>query len=202
MLENGVDIDAMYQKTKDKFDEITGNTGKKPKGGGTAKSTKTEADKLVDEYTKKLKANKAKMDAADKEYALWELTEGDTSSVEALVEKKTDSLTQAIADQTDRVAIAKEQYDKILAEKSSTDTQKSDAYATYLNEEKTLTELKGKKQATLFQVIKDRYDDEASTATDEYELWASLYEDTATVEEKSNKKIENLNKRSASRRRL
>ena len=195
MLENGVDIDAMYQKTKDKFDEITGNTGKKPKGGGTAKSTKTEADKLVDEYTKKLKANKARMDAADKEYALWELTEGDTSSVEALVEKKTDSLTQAIADQTDRVAIAKEQYDKILAEKSSTDTQKSDAYATYLNEEKTLTELKGKKQATLFQVIKDRYDDEASTATDEYELWASLYEDTATVEEKSNKKIENLNKK-------
>lgn len=169
-------------------------TGKKPKGG-TAKSTKTEADKLVDEYTKKLKANKAKMDAADKEYALWELTEGDTSSVEALVEKKTDSLTQAIADQTDRVAIAKEQYDKILAEKSSTDTQKSDAYATYLDEEKTLAELKGKKQATLFQVIKDRYDDEASTATDEYELWASLYEDTATVEEKSNKKIENLNKK-------
>lgn len=170
-------------------------TGKKPKGGGTAKSTKTEADKLVDEYTKKLKANKAKMDAADKEYALWELTEGDTSSVEALVEKKTDSLTQAIADQTDRVTIAKEQYDKILAEKSSTDTQKSDAYATYLDEEKTLAELKGKKQETLFQVIKDRYDDEASTATDEYELWASLYEDTATVEEKSNKKIENLNKK-------
>lgn len=194
MLENGVDIDAMYQKTKDKFDEITRNTGTKPKGG-TTKTTKTEADKLVDEYTKKLKANKAKMDAADKEYALWELAEGDTSSVEALVEKKTDSLTQAIADQTDRVAIAKEQYDKILAEKSSTDTQKSDAYATYLDEEKTLAELKGKKQATLFQVIKDRYDDEASTATDEYELWASLYEDTATVEEKSNKKIENLNKK-------
>ena len=93
------------------------------------------------------------------------------------------------------MAIAKEQYDKILAEKSSTDTQKSDAYATYLDEEKTLAELKGKKQATLFQVIKDRYDDEASTATDEYELWASLYEDTATVEEKSNKKIENLNKK-------
>ena len=173
----------------------TTDPGTKPKGGGTTKVTKTEADKLVDEYTKKLKANKAKMDAADKEYALWELTEGDTSSVEALVEKKTDSLTQAIADQTDRVAIAKEQYDKILAEKSSTDTQKSDAYATYLNEEKTLAELKGKKQATLFQVIKDRYDDEASTATDEYELWASLYEDTATVEEKSNKKIENLNKK-------
>lgn len=188
-------FEDLYKNPTETPTTPTPATGKKPKGGGTAKSTKTEADKLVDEYTKKLKANKAKMDAADKEYALWELTEGDTSSVEALVEKKTDSLTQAIADQTDRVAIAKEQYDKILAEKSSTDTQKSDAYATYLNEEKTLTELKGKKQATLFQVIKDRYDDEASTATDEYELWASLYEDTATVEEKSNKKIENLNKK-------
>lgn len=188
-------FEGLYKNPTETPTTPTPATGKKPKGGGTAKSTKTEADKLVDEYTKKLKANKAKMDAADKEYALWELTEGDTSSVEALVEKKTDSLTQAIADQTDRVAIAKEQYDKILAEKSSTDTQKSDAYATYLNEEKTLAELKGKKQATLFQVIKDRYDDEASTATDEYELWASLYEDTATVEEKSNKKIENLNKK-------
>lgn len=188
-------FEDLYKNPTETPTTPTPATGKKPKGGGTAKSTKTEADKLVDEYTKKLKANKAKMDAADKEYALWELTEGDTSSVEALVEKKTDSLTQAIADQTDRVAIAKEQYDKILTEKSSTDTQKSDAYATYLNEEKTLAELKGKKQATLFQVIKDRYDDEASTATDEYELWASLYEDTATVEEKSNKKIENLNKK-------
>lgn len=187
-------IDALYQKTADTVNDVTGSTGKTNKSG-TTKSTKTEADKLVDEYTKKLKANKAKMDAADKEYALWELTEGDTSSVEALVEKKTESLTQAIADQTDRVAIAKEQYKKILEEKSSTDTQKSDAYATYLDEEKTLAELKGKKQATLFQVIKDRYDDEASTATDEYELWASLYEDTATVEEKSNRKIENLNKK-------
>lgn len=188
-------FEDLYKNPTETPTTPTPATGKKPKGGGTTKTTKTEADKLVDEYTKKLKANKAKMDAADKEYALWELTEGDTSSVEALVEKKTDSLTEAIADQTDRVAIAKEQYDKILAEKSSTDTQKSDAYATYLNEEKTLAELKGKKQATLFQVIKDRYDDEASTATDEYELWASLYEDTATVEEKSNKKIENLNKK-------
>lgn len=188
-------LSSLYQKTQDTINDALPTVTPTTSKGGTTKVTKTEADKLVDEYTKKLKANKAKMDAADKEYALWELTEGDTSSVEALVEKKTDSLTQAIADQTDRVAIAKEQYDKILAEKSSTDTQKSDAYATYLNEEKTLAELKGKKQATLFQVIKDRYDDEASTATDEYELWASLYEDTATVEEKSNKKIENLNKK-------
>lgn len=188
-------IDALYQKTADTVNDVTGSTGKKPKGGGTTKLTKTEADKLVDEYTKKLKANKAKMDAADKEYKLWETTSGDTATAEELLAKKTESLTTEITNQTDRVAIAKEQHDKILAEASSTDTQKSDAYATLLNEQTTLADLQHEKQETLFKVIKDRYDDEASTATDEYELWASLYEDTATVEEKSNKKIENLNKK-------
>lgn len=188
-------IDALYQKTADTVNDVTGSTGKKPKGGGTTKVTKTEADKLVDEYTKKLKANKSKMDAADKEYNLWEATSGDTATAEELLTKKTESLTTEIANQTDRIAIAKEQYDKIVAEASSTDTQKSDAYATLLDEQTTLADLQHEKQETLFKVIKDRYDDEASTATDEYELWASLYEDTATVEEKSNKKIENLNKK-------
>lgn len=180
-----------------KIDEITNQTpatGKKHKGG-TTKSAKTEADKLVDEYTKKLKANKAKMDAANKEYKFWETTSGDTATAEELLAKKTESLTTEIANQTDRVTIAKEQYDKIVDEASSTDTQKSDTYATLLDEQTTLADLQHEKQETLFKVIKDRYDDEASTATDEYELWTSLYEDTATVEEKSNKKIENLNKK-------
>lgn len=188
-------FEDLYKNPTETPTTPTPATGKKPKGGGSSKNTKTEADKLVDEYTKKLKANKAKMDAADKEYKLWETTSGDTATAEELLAKKTESLTTEIANQTDRVAIAKEQYDKIVAEASSTDTQKSDAYATLLDAQTTLAELNGKKQATLFQVIKDRYDDEASTATDEYELWASQYEDTATVEEKSNKKIENLNKK-------
>lgn len=188
-------FENLYKNPIETATTPTPATGKKPKGGGTTKSTKTEADKLVDEYTKKLKANKAKMDAADKEYKLWETTSGDTATAEELLVKKTESLTTEIANQADRVAIAKEQYDKIVAEASSTDTQKSDAYATLLSEQTTLADLQHEKQETLFKVIKDRYDDEASTATDEYELWASLYEDTATVEEKSNKKIENLNKK-------
>lgn len=188
-------FEDLYKNPTETATTPTPATGKKPKGGGSSKNTKTEADKLVDEYTKKLKANKAKMDAADKEYNLWETTSGDTATAEELLAKKTESLTTEIANQTDRVAIAKEQYDKIVAEASSTDTQKSDAYATLLDAQTTLADLQHEKQETLFKAIKDRYDDEASTATDEYELWASLYEDTATVEEKSNKKIENLNKK-------
>ena len=49
----------------------------------------------------------------------------------------------------------------------------------------------------MFKAIKDRYDNEADTATDEYELWSALYEDTASVEEKSNKKIANINRKLA-----
>lgn len=183
----------------DKVDESTNPTGTGTSKGhsGTSKSTKTAADKLADEYSKKLKANKAKMDAADKEYKLWEATSGDTATAEELLAKKTESLTTEIANQTDRVAIAKEQYDKIVAEASSTDTQKSDAYATLLDEQTTLADLQHEKQETLFKAIKDRYDNEADTATDEYELWSALYEDTASVEEKSNKKIANIDRKLA-----
>lgn len=188
-------IDSLYQKTSDTVADATGSTSKGH--SGTSKSTKTAADKLADEYSKKLKANKAKMDAADKEYKLWEATSGDTATAEELLAKKTESLTTEIANQTDRVAIAKEQYDKIVAEASSTDTQKSDAYATLLDEQTTLADLQHEKQETLFKAIKDRYDNEADTATDEYELWSALYEDTASVEEKSNKKIANINRKLA-----
>lgn len=188
-------IDSLYQKTSDTVADVTGSTSKGH--SGTSKSTKTAADKLADEYSKKLKANKAKMDAADKEYKLWEATSGDTATAEELLAKKTESLTTEIANQTDRVAIAKEQYDKIVAEASSTDTQKSDAYATLLDEQTTLADLQHEKQETLFKAIKDRYDNEADTATDEYELWSALYEDTASVEEKSNKKIANINRKLA-----
>lgn len=188
-------IDSLYQKTSDTVADATGSTSKGH--SGTSKSTKTAADNLVTEYSKKLKENKAKMDAADKEYKLWEATSGDTATAEELLAKKTESLTTEIANQTDRVAIAKEQYDKIVAEASSTDTQKSDAYATLLDEQTTLADLQHEKQETLFKAIKDRYDNEADTATDEYELWSALYEDTASVEEKSSKKIANIDRKLA-----
>ena len=188
-------IDSLYQKTSDTVADATGSTSKGH--SGTSKSTKTAADNLVTEYSKKLKKNKAKIDAADKEYKLWEATSGDTATAEELLAKKTESLTTEIANQTDRVAIAKEQYDKIVAEASSTDTQKSDAYATLLDEQTTLADLQHEKQETLFKAIKDRYDNEADTATDEYELWSALYEDSASVEENFNKKIANIDRKLA-----
>ena len=194
-------IDALYQKTSDTVADVTGSTGKTNKSG-SSKNTKTAADNLATEYSKKLKESKAKMDAADKEYKLWEATSGDTATAEELLAKKTESLTTEIANQTDRVAIAKEQYDKMVAEASATDTQKSDAYTTLLDEQTTLADLQHEKQQTLFKAIKDRYDSESDTASDEYELWSALYEDTATVEEKSNKKIANIDRKLAAQAKI
>ncbi len=184
------------QKTKDSINDLTGNTGGgTKKTSGSSKTQKTAAENLADEYTKKLKSNKAKMDEANKEYSLWETETGDTASAEEFIRKKTESLTTEITNQTDRVAIAKEQYDKMVQEATATEDQKNEAYSTWLDESQTLAELKREKQNSIFKAIKERYDDEASTATDEYELWSALYEDTATVEEKSNKKIQNINRK-------
>ena len=194
-------IDSLYQKTSDTVADVTDSTGKTSKSS-SLKNTKTAADSLVTEYSKKLKESKAKMDAADKEYKLWEATSGDTATAEELLAKKTESLTTEIANQTDRVTIAKEQYDKMVAEASATDTQKSDAYTTLLDEQTTLADLQHEKQQTLFKAIKDRYDNEADTASDEYELWSALYEDTATVEEKSNKKIANIDRKLAAQAKI
>lgn len=187
-------FENFYQKADDLVTDVTGGT---PKGktGSSSKTQKTAAENLADEYSKKLKSNKAKMDAANKEYSLWETETGDTASAEEFIRKKTESLTTEITNQTDRVAIAKEQYDKLVQEATATEDQKNEAYSTWLDESQTLAELKREKQNTIFKAIKERYNDEASTATDEYELWSALYEDTATVEEKSNKKIQNINRK-------
>lgn len=187
-------FEDFYQNAQDLVSDVTGGTTK-GKTSGSSKTQKTAAENLADEYTKKLKSNKAKMDAANKEYSLWETETGDTASAEEFIRKKTESLTTEITNQTDRVAIAKEQYDKMVKEATATEDQKNEAYSTWLDESQTLAELKREKQNTIFKAIKERYDNEASTATDEYELWSALYEDTATVEEKSNKKIENINRK-------
>ena len=61
----------------------TASSGKKSSSKG-----KTLAETIAEKYTKELKSNKYLQNAADKEYSLWEAGEGDTASIEALIEKK------------------------------------------------------------------------------------------------------------------
>ena len=82
------------------------------------------------------------MTAASNEYALWEVTGGDTAALEELVRKKTESLTKEIELQTSRVAIAQEQYDTMLSKLGGDNEKTKDAYATLLSEQKTLAELR------------------------------------------------------------
>nr|DAG13981.1 MAG TPA: tail tape measure [Caudoviricetes sp.] len=104
-------------------------------GGGTTKSKaskagKSLADTLASAFSDKLKANKTEMSNATGEYALWEVTGGDTATVEELITKKTESLTREIELQTKRVAIAKEQYDTLLAKVGANNSKTKDAYGT------------------------------------------------------------------------
>lgn len=169
-------------------------------GGGTTKSKasktgKSLADTLASAFSDQLKANKTEMSNATGEYALWEVTGGDTATVEELITKKTESLTKEIELQTKRVAIAKEQYDTLLAKVGANNSKTKDAYGTLLSEQKTLAELQRSKQDSILKVIQERYETDAKTAEDEYELWSALYEDSAEVTEKSNKKIDYINRK-------
>lgn len=169
-------------------------------GGGTTKSKaskagKSLADTLASAFSDKLKVNKTEMSNATGEYALWEVTGGDTATVEELITKKTESLTREIELQIKRVAIAKEQYDTLLAKVGANNSKTKDAYGTLLSEQKTLAELQRSKQDSILKVIQERYETDAKTAEDEYELWSALYEDSAEVTEKSNKKIDYINRK-------
>ena len=181
-----------YQNTVDDALDGVGGTTTKSKA---SKVGKTLADTLASAFSDRLKSNKTEMSNATGEYALWEVTGGDTATVEELITKKTESLTREIELQTKRVAIAKEQYDTLLAKVGANNSKTKDAYGTLLSEQKTLAELQRSKQDSILKVIQERYETDAKTAEDEYELWSALYEDSAEVNEKSNKKIDYINRK-------
>lgn len=182
-----------WQKAQDAVaDAVTPTSSTKSKA---SKSGKSLADTLASAYSDQLKANKTEMSNATGEYALWEVTGGDTATVEELITKKTESLTREIELQTKRVGIAKEQYDTLLAKVGANNSKTKDAYGTLLSEQKTLAELQRSKQDSILKVIQERYETNAKTAEDEYELWSALYEDSAEVTEKSNKKIDYINRK-------
>lgn len=182
-----------WQKAQDAVaDAVTPTSSTKSKA---SKSGKSLADTLASAFSDKLKANKTEMSNATGEYALWEVTGGDTATVEELITKKTESLTREIELQTKRVGIAKEQYDTLLAKVGANNSKTKDAYGTLLSEQKTLAELQRSKQDSILKVIQERYETDAKTAEDEFELWSALYEDSAEVTEKSNKKIDYINRK-------
>ena len=185
-------LSSWYQKAQDAVNDALPTDTTKSKASKTGKSL---ADTLASAFSDQLKANKTEMSNATGEYALWEVTGGDTATVEELITKKTESLTREIELQTKRVAIAKEQYDTLLAKVGANNSKTKDAYGTLLSEQKTLAELQRNKQDSILKVIQERYETDAKTAEDEYELWSALYEDSAEVTEKSNKKIDYINRK-------
>lgn len=190
-------LDDYYQKAQDTVTAAADAAGGKTKGGSKAKG-KTAAEQMAEEYSKKLKANKYLQDALTKETALWELQSEDSVTNEELLAKRTEVVTQQIELQADRVAIAQEQYDKLLAKAGKDNDKTKDAYATLLDEQASLEKLKASRYDDIWEDVLKRYENDSKTAEDEYNLWASLYEDTASVTEAANKKMEQINKKIAS----
>lgn len=170
----------------------TTSSGKKSSG-----KTKTLAETIAEKYTKEFKANKYLQNAADKEYSLWEAGEGDTASIEALIQKKGETLAKSIELQTARVDIAQRQYDELVSRVGASDDKTKDAYNTLLDEKKNLLDLQQAKFENTYKTALERYESDDKLAQSEYQLWADTYEKTASVTEKSNKNIEAVNKRLA-----
>lgn len=192
-------LDDYYQKAQDTVTAAANAAGgKTKKKSGSSSKGKTAAEQMAEEYTKKLKANKYLQDALTKETALWELQSEDSVTNEELLAKRTEVVTQQIELQADRVAIAQEQYDKLLAKAGKDNDKTKDAYATLLDEQASLEKLKASRYDDIWEDVLKRYENDSKTAEDEYNLWASLYEDTASVTEAANKKMEQINKKIAS----
>lgn len=170
----------------------TASSGKKSSSKG-----KTLAETIADKYTKELKANKYFQNAADKEYSLWEAGEGDTASIEALIEKKGETLAKSIELQTARVDIAQRQYDELVSRVGASDDKTKEAYNTLLDEKKNLLDLQQARFENTYKAAIERYESDDKLAQTEYQLWTDTYEKTASVTEKSNKNIETINKRLA-----
>lgn len=170
----------------------TASSGKKSSSKG-----KTLAETITEKYTKELKSNKYLQNAADKEYSLWEAGEGDTASIEALIQKKGETLAKSIELQTARVDIAQRQYDELVSRVGASDDKTKEAYNTLLDEKKNLLDLQQAKFENTYKTALERYESDDKVAQSEYQLWADTYEKTASVTEKSNKNIETINKRLA-----
>lgn len=188
------DREADVKKDEDDGDNKPTGTGGKGKTSSKGKG-KTLAETLAEEYSKKLKANKYLQDALSKETTLWELQSEHSVTNEELLAKRTEVVTKQIELQADRVAIAQQQYDTLLARVGAGNDKTKDAYNTLLDEKANLEKLRQSRHSDIWGDVLSRCENDAKTAEDEYDLWVSMYEDTATVAERSNRQMMQINKK-------
>lgn len=189
-------LDQYSEYLPDDAAKPTGSGGKGGRGSSSGKG-KTLAETIAEKYTKELKANKYLQNAADKEYSLWEAGEGNTASIEALIQKNGETLAKSIELQTARVGIAQRQYDELVSRAGANDDKTKEAYTTLLDEKKALLDLQQERFENTYKAALERYESDDKLAQTEYQIWADTYEKTASVTEKSNRNIKAINKRLA-----
>lgn len=184
-----------YDEIRKQVDDALANAGEALGGQSGGGKGKTAAEAAVEKYTAELKSNKAMQDALTKEAALWDLQHGDAAADEELLAKRSETAAEKIELQTERVAIAQAQFDELTKKAGKNDTKTREAYNTLLDEQAELEKLKQSRYEDVWKDLLTRYENETSTAESEYELWATMYQDSATVTEQSNKQMELVNKK-------
>ena len=184
-----------YDEIRKQVDDALANAGEALGGQSGGGKGKTAAEAAAEKYTAELKANKAMQDALTKEAALWDLQHGDAAADEELLAKRSETAAEKIELQTERVAIAQAQFDELTKKAGKNDAKTREAYNTLLDEQAELEKLKQSRYEDVWKDLLTRYENETSTAESEYELWATMYQDSATVTEQSNKQMELVNKK-------
>lgn len=161
-------------------------------GGLTTGSEKTAAERIEEEYKKKLDANKLLSDTVNEEYELWKAEHQYSASTDELLAKKAENAAANIQHQTDRVAIAQAKYDALTKQWGADKEETKQAKLDLLKEQTSLADLKANQYVAIFEEVASRYDTDLETLEKEYELWGAQNEKTATKTQKLDKETEVL----------
>lgn len=160
--------------------------------GTTSTSTKTLADQIKEEYKTKLEANKVLSETAQQEYELWLAENQYSAATDELLAKKAEAAATDITNQTARVALAQEKYDKMTRQLGANKDETKEAYLDLLKEQTTLAELKAEQYIDIFEQVASRYDTDLDTLEKEYGLWTAQNEKSATKTDKIRRETEYL----------
>lgn len=164
---------------KDAAADLT--SGIKPTSSGTKK---TLAEQIEEAYKTRLEANKTAQSIIDREYALWQAENQYTASNDELMAKKAAHAADTITAQTERVSIAQAKYDALYSKWGAEKAETKSAYNELLEEKTSLAELKAQQYTDLFEEVAKRYDTNLDTLENQYNLWSTDNDRTATKRDK------------------
>ena len=166
----------------------SGSTTTNPTTTGSISTTKKTGETLAEQiqarYKTRLETNKTLQSTIDQEYELWQAENQYSASEDELMAKKAAHAADAITAQTERVSIAQAKYDALYSKWGAEKAETKTAYNELLQEKTSLAELKAQQYTDLFEEVAKRYDTNLDTLENQYNLWSTDNDRTATKRDK------------------